>query len=114
MSEPLGLHHQYVLFVIKKSVLGEWALSMEGLRRGANFAFAGICTFPLVLYGPAADRASCGQMMHGRPPTRSSFNNDERHMMAFRPVSEAAHSWSYDNGICHISILCLSVLSGLL
>ena len=90
-----------------------------GVEEGREFRFcrnlySQESTFPLVLYGPAADRASCGQVMHGRPPTRSSFDNDERHMMAFRPVSEAAHSWSYDNGICHISILCLSVLSGLL
>jgi len=30
---PLGLHHQYVLFVIK-SVLGEWALSMVEVEEG--------------------------------------------------------------------------------
>ena len=29
--------------------------------------------------------------------TRWSFDNDERHVTAFRPVSEAARSWSYDN-----------------
>jgi len=28
--------------------------------------------------------------------TRWSFDNDQRHVMAFRPISEAAHSWSYD------------------
>jgi len=28
--------------------------------------------------------------------TRWSFDNDERHVTAFRPISEAAHSWSYD------------------
>jgi len=26
-----------------------------------------------------------------------SFDNDKRHMTAFRPISEAAHSWTYDN-----------------
>jgi len=36
-------------------------------------------------------------MSHSRPPTRSSFDNDERHVTAFQPISEAAHSWSYDN-----------------
>jgi len=29
--------------------------------------------------------------------TRRSFDNDKRHVTAFRPISEAAHSWSYDN-----------------
>ena len=28
--------------------------------------------------------------------TRWSFNNDQRHVTAIRPVSEAAHIWSYD------------------
>jgi len=31
--------------------------------------------------------------------TRSAFDNDECHVTAFRPISEAAHSWSYDNDI---------------
>jgi len=35
-------------------------------------------------------------LSHRRPPTRSAFDNDECHMTAFRPISEAAHSWSYD------------------
>ena len=49
---PLGLHHQYVLFVIK-SVLGEWALSMVEVEEGHEFRFRGDLysqesTFPLV------------------------------------------------------------------
>ena len=28
--------------------------------------------------------------------TRSAFDNDECHVTAFRPISETAHSWSYD------------------
>jgi len=28
--------------------------------------------------------------------TRWSFDNDRCHVTAFRPISEAAHSWSYD------------------
>jgi len=28
--------------------------------------------------------------------TRSAFDNDQRNVTAFRPISEAAHSWSYD------------------
>jgi len=27
--------------------------------------------------------------------------NDECHVTAFRPISEAAHSWSYDKYICY-------------
>ena len=30
----------------------------------------------------------------------SAFDNDECHMMVFRPISKAAHSWSYDNHKC--------------
>jgi len=29
-----------------------------------------------------------------------SFDNDKRHVTAFRPISEAAGSWSYDNIHC--------------
>jgi len=35
-------------------------------------------------------------MSHGRPPTRSSFDNDENHMTALQPISDAARSWSCD------------------
>jgi len=28
---------------------------------------------------------------------RSSFDDDECHVTAFRPIIEAADSWSYDN-----------------
>jgi len=35
-------------------------------------------------------------VMHGHV-TRSSFDIDECHVTAFRPVSEVTHSWSYDN-----------------
>ena len=34
--------------------------------------------------------------------------NDIRHVTAFRPVSEAAHSWSYYNKKCHL-VMSLSV-----
>jgi len=33
----------------------------------------------------------------GSTMTRWSFDNGQRHVTAFRPVSEAARSWSYDN-----------------
>ena len=32
--------------------------------------------------------------------TSWSFDNDERHVTAFRPISEAAPSWSYDKSLC--------------
>jgi len=38
------------------------------------------------------------------------FDNDERHVTAFRPISEAARSWSYDNNQnavwCHHILKC--------
>jgi len=43
---------------------------------------------------------------NGRPPTRSAFDNDECHVTAFRPISEAAHSLSFGNIKCRpISIV---------
>ena len=33
--------------------------------------------------------------------TRWSFDTDQRHVMAFWPISEAAHSWSYDKITCY-------------
>ena len=39
----------------------------------------------------------CMAMMHSRPPTGSSYDNDERHVILFRPISEAARCWYYDN-----------------
>ena len=38
-------------------------------------------------------------MMHGQLPT-PSFSDNERHVMAFQPISEAAHSLLYDNQQC--------------
>ena len=32
--------------------------------------------------------------------TRWLFDNGQRHVTAFRPISEAAHGWSYDNTLC--------------
>jgi len=49
--------------------------------------------------------------------TRSSFDNDERHVTAFRSISEAARSWSYDNTItpccvCGVFVLMCRVAQG--
>jgi len=35
-----------------------------------------------------------------RRHVHSAYDNDECHVTAFRPISEAAHSWSYDNLTC--------------
>ena len=43
---------------------------------------------------------------HGRPPTCSAFDNGECHVTAFRPISEAAHSRSYDKLKWHAAIRC--------
>ena len=39
--------------------------------------------------------------VHHYNDTRSTDNN-KRHVMAFRPISEAAHSWPYDNMDCRL------------
>ena len=33
---------------------------------------------------------------------RCRYDNAQRHVTAFRPISEAAHNWSYDNVTCSI------------
>jgi len=38
-------------------------------------------------------------MTTGRPPTCGAFDNAQCHVTAFRPISEAARSWSCDNEI---------------
>jgi len=35
-------------------------------------------------------------ILHRRPPTRSAFDNSERHVTAFRPISEAAIRYKYN------------------
>jgi len=47
--------------------------------------------------------------------TRRSFHNDKRHVTAFRPISEAAHSWSYDYFSGHGTCTCdLFTMEGLI
>ena len=41
-------------------------------------------------------------MTTGRPPTRSAFDNAQRHVTAFRPISEAVRSWSCDIGLSDV------------
>ena len=36
---------------------------------------------------------------------RWSFDNDKRHVMIFRPIREARHSWSYDKFQCPLTIM---------
>ena len=37
--------------------------------------------------------------------TRSSFDNDERHVTAFWPINEAVHSWPYDKMAYRLALL---------
>jgi len=46
---------------------------------------------------------------HGRPPTHAAFDNDECHVTASRPISEAAHSRSYDKA--YLSAIAVTYLS---
>jgi len=46
------------------------------------------CTY-LLVYSSIGTRESS-------TVTRSAFDNDQRNVTAFRPISEAAHSWSYN------------------
>ena len=42
--------------------------------------------------------------------TRAAFDNDECHVTAFWPISEAAISWSYDNSICFVKCISTCVV----
>ena len=37
-----------------------------------------------------------------------TYDNAQRHVTAFRPISEAAHSWSYDSISCAVCVYCRS------
>ena len=41
-----------------------------------------------------------GKMFHGQTLKSATSDYDERHVIAFRPISVAARSWSYDNMMC--------------
>jgi len=36
------------------------------------------------------------QLLHGHTLKSATFDYEQRHVIAFRPISVAAHSWSYD------------------
>jgi len=38
-----------------------------------------------------------GKMFHGQTLKSATSDYDQRHVIAFRPISVAARSWSYDN-----------------
>jgi len=38
-----------------------------------------------------------GKMFHGQTLKSATDDYDKRHVIAFRPISAAARSWSYDN-----------------
>ena len=39
-------------------------------------------------------------MLNGQTLKSATSDYDQRHVIAFRPISVAARSWSYDNKIC--------------
>ena len=43
--------------------------------------------------------ATC-HMLHGHTLKSATCDYDQRHVIAFRPISIAARSWSYDNSRC--------------
>jgi len=40
------------------------------------------------------------KMFHGQTLKSATSDYDQRHMIAFRPISVAARSWSYDKWSC--------------
>ena len=53
-----------------------------------------------------------GKMFHGQTLKSATSDYDQRHVIAFRPISAAARSWSYDNGCCRtINTLSLDKIS---
>jgi len=46
-----------------------------------------------------------GKMLHGQTLKSATSDYDQRHVIAFRPISVAARSWSYDKTNWHISTL---------
>ena len=44
-----------------------------------------------------------GKMFHGQTVKSAMSDYDQRHMIAFRPISVAERSWSYDNNVCIMS-----------
>jgi len=43
-----------------------------------------------------------GKMLHGQTLNSATSNYDQRHVITFRPISVAAHSWSYDKLQCRV------------
>jgi len=44
-------------------------------------------------------------MFHGQMLKSATSDYDQRHVIAFRPISAAARSWSYDKTRCHVYLL---------
>jgi len=42
-----------------------------------------------------------GKMLNGQTLKSATSDYDQRHVIAFRPISAAACSWSYDKKCCH-------------
>ena len=45
----------------------------------------------------------CTYMLHGHTLKSATSDYDQRHVIAFRPISIAARSWSYDKVKCYTS-----------
>jgi len=43
---------------------------------------------------------SYAKMLHGQMLKSAMSDYDQRHVIAFRPISVAVHSWSYNNNMC--------------
>ena len=46
-----------------------------------------------------------GKMLNGQTLKSATSDYDQRHVIAFRPISAAARSWSYDKTSCIRSIM---------
>jgi len=46
-----------------------------------------------------------GKMLNGQTLKSATSDYDQCHVIAFRPISVAARSWSYDNTNCHTLVL---------
>ena len=49
-----------------------------------------------------------GKMLNGQTLKRATSDYDQRHVIAFRPISVAARSWSYDSSLyCGTTARCI-------
>ena len=51
-----------------------------------------------------------GKIFHGQMLKSATDDYDKRHVIAFRPISTAARSWSYDSTKCCIMLSSMAVV----